>query len=87
MITPYLRAIVTYVLTRLQSKTSKSTGQLVHDKFTRDMLLWICLFLALDKQPGGPNAVIDAFDALQPGLVIHATQCTIQQDNRLTKVK
>jgi len=68
VITPYLRAIVTYVLTRLQSKTSKSTGQLVHDKFTRDMLLWICLFLALDKQPGGPNAVIDAFDALQPGL-------------------
>ncbi|CAM0141374.1 importin-alpha export receptor [Umbelopsis sp. WA50703] len=68
VITPYLRAIITYVLTRLQSKTSKSTGQLVHDKFTRSMLLWICLFLALDKQPGGADTVIEAFDSLQPNL-------------------
>lgn len=30
------------------------------------MLVWICLFLALDKQPGGPDVVIEAFDALQP---------------------
>jgi hypothetical protein len=66
VITPYLRAIVTYVLTRLQSKTNKKTRQMVHDKFTRGMLVWICLFLALDKQPGGPDVVIDAFDALQP---------------------
>ncbi|KAI9288300.1 putative importin-alpha export receptor [Umbelopsis sp. AD052] len=68
VISPYLRAIVTYVLTRLQSKTNKKTGLMVHDKFTRGMLVWICLFLALDKQPGGPDVVIEAFDALQPSL-------------------
>ncbi|KAH8547636.1 putative importin-alpha export receptor [Umbelopsis sp. PMI_123] len=70
VITPYLRAIVTYVLTRLQSKTNKKTGQMVHDKFTRGMLVWICLFLALDKQPGGPDVVIDALFAQMLNLVV-----------------
>jgi hypothetical protein len=38
------------------------------------MLVWICLFLALDKQPGGPDVVIEAFDALQPRQVATETE-------------
>ncbi|KAJ8663506.1 hypothetical protein O0I10_000748 [Lichtheimia ornata] len=65
LLAQYLPALVTSVLTRLQTK--KKGDRIIYDKFTRNFTLWICLFCLLDKL-GGPDTLIRVFDSMQPGL-------------------
>lgn len=64
LLAQYLPALVTSVLTRLQTK--KKGDRIIYDKFTRNFTLWICLFCLLDKL-GGPDTLIRVFDSMQPG--------------------
>lgn len=60
----YLPALVTSVLTRLQSK--KRGDRIVFDRFTRNFTLWVCLYCVLEKT-GGPDTLIRVMDSLQRG--------------------
>ncbi|KAI9261688.1 Cse1-domain-containing protein [Phascolomyces articulosus] len=65
ILSSYLPALVTAVLTRLMSK--KKGEQTIFDRFTRNFTLWVCLFFVLEKL-GGPDVLIRVFDNMQPGL-------------------
>lgn len=44
----------------------KDTGKPRWDKFTRGFLYFLCLYMAIDKQEGGPEIVLQAIDSVQP---------------------
>lgn len=62
---PYKSAVMTLMLTRLQSSRT--------EKFTKGFVAFVAALAALQK-PSYPSATVEAFDAVQPGLFTQLLQ-------------
>ncbi|KAI8977279.1 Cse1-domain-containing protein [Mycotypha africana] len=65
ILSKYFPALLSAVLKRLQSKKRGDT--IIFDRFTRNFTLWMTNCF-LTESLGGPDTIINVYEALQPGL-------------------